>query len=412
MKTILKFLLTFIIFLVFNGLNTAKAMDDLTALKNKLTSLSESTENSFLKLSCQSILNVIDAKQVLSKSDSTLLSTMYQCFADEAADGSPSKLESYLTRQRSFVIAWTSPSDGAISFTWMKLPNDWNPANTYPLYIELHGLWSVADNTIDYLTYPYRNGPSNNFAFEDGYLLSPWGRGNLWYKGISETDITECMENFEKLANIDQTRKYLCGHSMGGFGAWYIGQKNPNIWAALGIHAGALWYDASMTSDETINRLIDIPVYFVVGTNDGLLSINQTAYNKLNTAGNGNTEFVTFTGGHDYLEVNVQNMYQWMHTFSNDRVGIKSISTLKEKMILLSQIKDNKAIIKCNIPESGSASLSITDIFGRNIAATYIKNMAEGFQEINCDGLFIKGQVYICALNTGKHREIIKIVVK
>ncbi|HOT14677.1 MAG TPA: alpha/beta hydrolase-fold protein [Bacteroidales bacterium] len=412
MNTILRFLLAFSLFQFYNGLNTAKAVDEVAKLKNKLTTLSESTENSFLKLSCQSILNVIGAKQVLSENDSTLLSTMYKCFADEAADGSPSKLESYLARQRSFIIAWTSPTDRAISFTWMKLPKDWNPANTYPLYIELHGLWSVANNSIDYLSYPYRNGSSGSFAFEDGYLLSPWGRGNLWYKGISETDITECIGNFEKLANIDQTRKYLCGHSMGGFGAWYIGQKDPSIWAALGIHAGALWYDASMTSDETISRLTDIPVYFVVGTNDGLLSINQTAYNKLDAAGNENIKFVTFAGGHDYLEVNVQNMYLWMHTFTNDRVGIKSISALEEKIILLSQIKDNKAVIQCNIPESSSVSLSVTDMLGRNVAAAYIKNMAKGFQEISCDGLFIKGQIYICTLNTGKHREIVKIVVK
>ncbi len=48
---------------------------------------------------------------------------------------------------------------------------------------------------------------------------------------------------------------------------------------------------------------------------DGLLKINQTAYNYLQDAGNPNLKFVTFNGGHEYLEENVLNMYLWMKQF-------------------------------------------------------------------------------------------------
>src|SRR5512147_880258 len=128
------------------------------------------------------------------------------------------------------------------------------------MYIELHGLWSVADPPIEYMTYPFRQGASSSYAWEDGYLLSPWGRGNLWYQGISETDILECMSALEEEFSVDPKRRYLCGHSMGGYGAWSIASKYPETWAALGIHAGALWYDnSSLVNESVASVLADVP---------------------------------------------------------------------------------------------------------------------------------------------------------
>ena len=47
----------------------------------------------------------------------------------------------------------------------------------------------------------------------------------------------------QELVRVDPSRQYLCGHSMGGYGAWRIARSSPETWAALGIHAGALGYD-------------------------------------------------------------------------------------------------------------------------------------------------------------------------
>ncbi len=164
------------------------------------------------------------------------------------------------------IISWVSPTDGAVSFSWLTLPKDWNPENTYPMYVNLHGLWNVAANPIEYMSYPYLQAPSNSASFEDGYLLSPWGRGNLWYEGISLTDIWECMDALENVAQIDPDRKYLSGHSMGGYGAWSIASKSPGTWAAIGIMAGALQYNP-VVNKNTAKALRNVPAYFVCGTN-------------------------------------------------------------------------------------------------------------------------------------------------
>ncbi len=55
--------------------------------------------------------------------------------------------------------------------------------------------------------------------------------------------------------------------------------------------------------------LRDVPTRSVVGTSDGLLAVNQAAYGLLQAAGNPQLAFVTFLGGHDYLQQDVEQMY-------------------------------------------------------------------------------------------------------
>ncbi len=144
------------------------------------------------------------------------------------------------------------------------------PEREYPVYVQLHGLWDVAAERLRYLAYPYSNA-GTSFAFEDGYLISPWGRGNLWYRGIAETDVWEGLAAVKGLVRVDAGRQYLCGHSMGGYGAWHIARSSADVWAALGIHAGALQYDPREVDATAAAALRDLPTYFVVGTSDGLL---------------------------------------------------------------------------------------------------------------------------------------------
>ena len=96
------------------------------------------------------------------------------------------------------------------------------------------------------------------------------------------------------LVHVDASRQYLCGHSMGGYGAWHIAHASADAWAALGIHAGALQYDPREVDATVATALRDLPTYFVVGSSDGLLGVNQNAYGLLRSAGNPELVFVTF----------------------------------------------------------------------------------------------------------------------
>jgi len=290
--------------------------DYRAGLRSALQTLSDQSGDAFFRRHFDSILQVVEAGDHRSSADDQGIRALWVAFTDASTPHSPRLRESYLDRGRPLIVSWVSPTDGQVSFAWLTLPAHWDPAREYPLYIQLHGLWDVAQDPIPYLAYPFSN-PGTSYAFEDGYLISPWGRGNLWYRGIAETDIWEGMATVKALVRVNVDRPYLCGHSMGGYGAWHIAQRSAGVWAALGIHAGALAYDMSELNESAATALRDVPTYFVVGTSDGLLDVDQLAYTLLQNAGNPNLAFVTFPGGHDYRQSDVEAMYLWMRRFES-----------------------------------------------------------------------------------------------
>jgi predicted esterase len=291
-------------------------IDYRAELRSTLQALAEQAGDPLFRRHFDSIVQVVEAGDRRTAADEQGIRDLWSAFTEASTPHSPRLRESYLDRSRPLVVSWISLADGQVSFAWLTLPARWDPALEYPLYIQLHGLWDVAQDRIPYLAYPFAH-PGTSYAFEDGYLVSPWGRGNLWYRGIAETDIWEGRAAVADLVRVNETRQYLCGHSMGGYGAWHIAHRSADTWAALGIHAGALQYDASEFSATVATELRDLPTYFVVGTSDALRTVNQAAYTLLQDAGNPNLAFVTFPGGHDYRQSDVEAMYLWLRRFES-----------------------------------------------------------------------------------------------
>jgi len=283
-------------------------------LQSALVTLKDQSGDPLFRFHFNSILQVVEAGDHGWSADQQGIKDLWAAFTDPSTPHSPRLRESYLDRSRPLIVSWVSPTDGQVSFAWLTLPALWDPTLDYPLYVQLHGLWDVAQDRIPYLAYPFSH-PGTSYAFEDGYLISPWGRGNSWYRGIAETDIWEGMAVVKGLVRVDESRQYLCGHSMGGYGAWHIAHRSADVWAALGIHAGALQHDERELDASVATALRDLPTYFVVGTSDGLFGVNQVAYTLLQNAGNPNLAFVTFPGGHDYRPSDVEAMYLWMRRF-------------------------------------------------------------------------------------------------
>ena len=394
--------------------SSVKDFDYFTAFIDTLNHLALATDNQFFRLHCESMVAVIESKTSFTSFDSSLIEDTYVAFNDESDTCNAKDLSTYLKRRRSFILSWVSPTDGAVSFSWMKPPANWNPEQKYPLYIQLHGLWDVAGNIIQYLTYPYLNNPSTSIAFEDGYLLSPWGRGNLWYQGISETDIWECISAMEEITSINQKRKYLSGHSMGGYGAWHIAINSPDTWAALGIHAGALWYGGESELNSTVAyQLRNVPTYFVCGDIDGLLGVNQQAYQLLLDAGNQHLKFVIFGGGHEYLEENVINMYLWMKEFVNDDLNaIKTLPLTSVPGDILSYPNpfNSFAQIVFNVAKPGFVILEIYNNSGQLVEKLAAGEFNIGKHNLTWEPNELPPGVYYVLLRTDSYTETAKLI--
>jgi predicted peptidase len=80
------------------------------------------------------------------------------------------------------------------------------------------------------------------------------------YRALSEADVMNVLDIVRKEYKVDPNRIYLIGHSMGGFGTWWLGQKYADTWAAIAPMSGVL-----PDVDYQILKLTQVPVQISIG---------------------------------------------------------------------------------------------------------------------------------------------------
>ena len=74
-----------------------------------------------------------------------------------------------------------------------------------------------------------------SFAESYGFLLVQVnGRGNCFYDGLGETDVFEVLADLRAKYTLDEDRLYVEGSLMGATGAYRLGVRFPDIFAAVG----------------------------------------------------------------------------------------------------------------------------------------------------------------------------------
>ena len=86
---------------------------------------------------------------------------------------------------------------------------------------------------------------------------------------LSEKDVMHVLDLMKRDYNVDGNRVYVAGHSMGGFGSWYLGARYSPIWAALGTFAGG-------GSEQTVAQMKHIPQFVVHGDADATVSVERS----------------------------------------------------------------------------------------------------------------------------------------
>ena len=94
---------------------------------------------------------------------------------------------------------------------------------------------------------------------------------------LSEKDAMNVLEMARKEFNVDDSRIYLMGHSLGGGGALHMGEKYSTIWAAVaGLAPAAFGFQWS--ADQ---KLKNVPLLIIVGDNDKLVAGSQQLADQL-----------------------------------------------------------------------------------------------------------------------------------
>jgi para-nitrobenzyl esterase len=170
----------------------------------------------------------------------------------------------------------------------LYVPESYDPARPTPLVVALHGYGSNQDAFFN--SVPDLRQLSDRYGFiflaPMGYSSSGWYGAPLSVPGsvpranvpqvppkdpvaerrerdLSEADVMNVLQLVRSEYNVDPSRIYLMGHSMGGMGAWFLGQKHADTWAAIASLSGTL-----DRVDYSLDRLVRMPVMLAVGSTE------------------------------------------------------------------------------------------------------------------------------------------------
>ena len=129
-------------------------------------------------------------------------------------------------------VTFPSKVEGSVQYFGFRPPRQPNDGGPFALLLHLHGASDEAS--------AYRNLylAKTWCAMASATNRRPYGFG---WESLGRTDAMEVLDQALAIVNVDPSRVYLGGHSMGGHGVWQIAGHFPDRFAAIGPGAG--WQD-------------------------------------------------------------------------------------------------------------------------------------------------------------------------
>jgi len=193
------------------------------------------------------------------------------------------------------------------------VPKGYAASKATPLVIALHGLGANEDSFFDsYSQLPPQLSEKHGFLLaaplgfrRDGFygsgLMGGTDAASRRRSEYSEKDVLEVLQRMKAAYNVDESRIYLIGHSMGAIGTWALGAKYPQTWAALVSFSGT-------GSPALAESMKGIPQFVVHGDADNTVNVSGSrnmvaALKKLNAS----VRYVEVPGG-SHTDVVVPNL--------------------------------------------------------------------------------------------------------
>jgi predicted peptidase len=140
-----------------------------------------------------------------------------------------------------------------------------------------------------------------------GLVLSPQcPDGEIW----TDTEaLIALLNDVESKYSVDPSRVYLTGHSMGGFGTWYLAYKHPDRFAAIAPMSAWPFVTAAWAA-----QLKDMPIWAFHGAKDEIAPIGgtQELISALKALGN-DVRFTVLPDRDHYILDSYENkdLYSW-----------------------------------------------------------------------------------------------------
>lgn len=150
----------------------------------------------------------------------------------------------------------------------LYLPEDYDDNKKWPLILFLHGAGESGSD----LEIVKRNGIPKLAGMGKGFnfiAVSPQcPEGSSWDSHFDALDLL--LDEIQSDFSIDESRIYVTGLSMGGYGAWDLAIMFPDRFAAIIPICGGSTYP------ELIGRLKDLPIWAFHGAKDDIVPVEET----------------------------------------------------------------------------------------------------------------------------------------
>ena len=200
-------------------------------------------------------------------------------------------------------------STEAVGATYcLFVPSGYDPLVPTPLVIGLHG---GGPGGRDPTLVTGKGEEAMNFysglAEARGWIVAcPSALRAGWSHPMNEPLMDGLLEELGMLYNVDETRIYLVGHSMGGFGAWHWGPKRAEVWAACAPCAGGGGPNGIDSKG--------LPVYVFHGTDDNIVGCgsDRSAAKSLQSSKSADFVYTEITGvGHGFPDLVRQEIFRF-----------------------------------------------------------------------------------------------------
>ena len=192
---------------------------------------------------------------------------------------------------------------------WLYLPEDYGKAEKkWPLMMFLHGIGERGDD----LNRVNANGIAKLVAEGKEFpfiLISPQCPGDVFWTDITD-GLVGLVDDVAKNYDVDTSRLYVTGLSLGGFGTWRLIETYPDKFAAAAPICGV--------GNDMIafHRLKKLPIWVFHGAKDNVVPVEQSQrmVDAIKRAGNENIKFTVYPEAwHDsWTEAyNTPELYEW-----------------------------------------------------------------------------------------------------
>lgn len=174
-------------------------------------------------------------------------------------------------------IGYLSEIDSTFQPYDLMIPNHYNENKQYGLLIYLHGkedpiqkyrnlLWADEDPGLDAMNV---------------FKVAIYGRRNCYYQGAGGADVLRVIAEIQQNYPIDDSRIYLMGASMGGFGSWYYGLNYTDQFAAISPICGRTitgkdFYSQTVNPSSYVVNALHLPVRFYHGDADPVVPVEES----------------------------------------------------------------------------------------------------------------------------------------